>query len=228
MATVTTKAQCRFCGGEYGKSGMTRHLQSCQARREAATTGAGGKARSARILHLVVSGRDAPMYWMHLEAPADATFAHLDSFLRKTWLECCGHMSAFTIGGVSSVSFDDPDEGMDDRIMDVKLGKVLDVGHEFQHEYDFGSTTDLTLKVVSERQGPVRGKSIAILAQNEPPAIPCDECGQARQATQICTECAWSGGGWLCNQCSKTHPCGEEMQLPVVNSPRVGVCAYAG
>jgi len=227
MATITTKAQCRFCGGEYGKSGMTRHLQACQARKEAATTVAGGKTRSARILHLVVSGRDAPMYWMHLEAPGEATFAHLDSFLRDTWLECCGHLSLFTLRGVSYASFDDPDEGMDDQSMDAKLGAVLDVGQECSHQYDFGSTTDLTLKVVSERHGPVRGKSIEILAQNEPPPIPCDECGQ-QQATQICTECSWSGGGWLCDQCSKTHPCGEEMLLPVVNSPRAGVCAYAG
>lgn len=34
---------------------------------------------------------------MHLEADAYATLEDLDAFLRSTWLECCGHMSAFTI-----------------------------------------------------------------------------------------------------------------------------------
>jgi len=166
------------------------------------------------------------MYWMHLEAPVDATLADLDDFLRDAWLECCGHLSAFTIGGISYASSVDPDWGMDDRSMDVKLGRVLAAGNEFRHEYDFGSTTYLTLKALSERKGPIRGRDIEILAQNEPPLIPCDQCGQ--EATQVCTECSWSGGGWLCNQCSEAHDCGEEMLLPVVNSPRVGVCGYTG
>lgn len=86
---------------EYGKSGMTKHLQACQARKEAATKVAGGKTRSARILPLVASGRYAPMYWIHLEAPGQATFAHLDTFLRDAWLECCAYLSAFTLCGVS-------------------------------------------------------------------------------------------------------------------------------
>lgn len=34
------------------------------------------------------------------------------------------------------------------------------------------------------------------------------------------------------DKCSKlavdTHDCGEEMLLPVINSPRVGTCAYSG
>jgi hypothetical protein len=166
------------------------------------------------------------MYWMHLEAPADATLADLDDFLRAAWLECCGHLSAFTIGGVSYASSVDPDWETDDRSMDVKLSRVLHVGDGFHHEYDFGSTTYLTLKTVGERMGRTSGKGIEILAQNEPPPIPCDECGQV--ATQICSECSWSGKGWLCDQCSEAHECGEEMLLPVVNSPRVGECAYTG
>lgn len=223
MATNGSKGRCRFCGGEYGKSGMSRHLQACRTRTEAAT---GGKARLGKVLHLVVSGRSAPMYWLHLEAPADVTLASLDDFLRHTWLECCGHLSAFTLRGKSYTSSLDPEWGMNDLSMDAKLGRVLCVGDEFQHEYDFGSTTYLKLKVVDERQGPVRGRGIEVLARNEPPAIPCDEC--RAEATQICSQCSWSGGGWLCERCGESHECGEEMLLPVVNSPRVGVCAYTG
>ena len=36
--------------------------------------------------------------------------------------------------------------------MDVELSKVLKVGQKFFHEYDFGSTTKLALKVVAERE----------------------------------------------------------------------------
>ena len=224
---MTTKGQCRLCSREYSKAGMTRHLETCGAREKGTEHVVGQKTRPRRLLHLVVSGRYAPVYWMHLEAPADATLDDLDDFLRARWLECCGHLSAFTIGGVSYASAVDPDWGLDDESMNVKLSRVLHVGDSFHYEYDFGSTTYLTVKTVSERMGRPHGKGIEILAQNEPPPIRCDECGQ-EIATQICMECSWSGKGWLCEQCSKTHQCDEDMFLPVVNSPRVGVCAYTG
>ena len=38
------------------------------------------------------------VYWMHLEATSSTTLATLDRFLWDTWLKCCGHLSAFTIG----------------------------------------------------------------------------------------------------------------------------------
>ncbi|BCL80655.1 hypothetical protein ccbrp13_31200 [Ktedonobacteria bacterium brp13] len=41
------------------------------------------------------------MYWMHLEVSTGATLADLDHFLRKSWLECYGHLSAFEIGNQS-------------------------------------------------------------------------------------------------------------------------------
>lgn len=34
--------------------------------------------------------------------------------------------------------------------------------------------------------------------------------------------------GRLCDTCAESYECGEEMLLPVVNSPRVGMCAYDG
>src|SRR5207302_5259625 len=63
-----------------------------------------GEAEKTKLLHLVVEGRDLPMYWMHLEMPVDATLADLDDFLRDTWLECCGHLSAIRIGNTSYMS----------------------------------------------------------------------------------------------------------------------------
>ncbi len=168
------------------------------------------------------------MYWMHLEMPNTATLTDLDDFLRNQWLECCGHLSAFTIGAESYASMVDPTWGMDDQPMDkVKLGKVLEVGQQFEHEYDFGTTTELKLKVVAEREGmAVNGNPVQILAQNEAPEIKCEECGEL--ATQVCSQCIYDGTGWLCDDCAEDHECGEDMLLPVVNSPRVGMCAYSG
>ena len=53
--------------------------------------------------------------------------------------------------------------------MDVALGEVLSPGIKFTHEYDFGTTTELSLRVVSEREGDLGGKSIRVLARNEAP-----------------------------------------------------------
>lgn len=225
MARTTSRGHCRYCKGEYGKSGMTRHLQACAARQQTSSQAVAGKAPTARLLHLVVSGQYLPMYWMHLEVPEGATLDELDGYLRHAWLECCGHLSAFEIRGVSYSSSGYSGWG-DDRTINVKLGHVLEEGMEFTYKYDFGSTTHLKLKVVDKRKGPLPPERIELLAQNEPPSIPCGECGQ--EATQICSECSWSGEGCLCDSCAATHECGEEMLLPVVNSPRVGVCGYSG
>jgi hypothetical protein len=46
-------------------------------------------------------------------------------------------------------------------------------GQEFSYEYDFGSTTYLDLKIVSEREVDDSGRSIEILARNEPPVVNC-------------------------------------------------------
>ena len=118
--------------------------------------------------------------------------------------------------------------GRSELEMGRRLKNVLSPGMELLHEYDFGSTTELLVKVLAEYEGPVeKNKLVQILARNEAYKIPCDECGKI-PAVQICTECQWDGSGWLCEACAKDHECGEEMLLPVVNSPRTGVCGYTG
>jgi hypothetical protein len=54
----------------------------------------------------------------------------------------------------------------------------------------------------------------------------CSACTKA--ATQICLQCAEVGAGEFCDACAGQHDCGEEMLLPLVNSPRTGVCGYCG
>ena len=220
-----SRGKCSLCGGTFGKAAMTKHLELCKQRKAVSEAPSyQWRSQKTKILHLVVEGRYNPEYWMHLEAPADATLEDLDGFLRDTWLECCGHLSAFKIEGKRYMS--EPDEQSDDEDMNVPLGKALSPSMKFHHEYDFGTTTELTLRVLSERRVKIRGRSIQLLAKNDPPSITCGLCGKI--ATQVCSVCVWSGEGWLCDQCAGEHKCGEEMLLPVVNSPRVGICAYAG
>ncbi len=230
---VQTKGKCALCGARYTKGPMTNHLRTCRRSHLGPVTSKGnpvnGAVRTARLFHIVVDGAGLPHYWMHLEVPTDAELENLDRFLRRTWLECCGHLSAFTIGAATySVA---PSDGFglvdaDEEDMDVALGEVLTTGTRFRHEYDFGTTTYLDLRVVSERDGLARGRSVQLLARNDAPDISCVRCG--KPAASVCSQCAWESEMWLCKRCAATHECGEEMLLPVVNSPRVGMCGYTG
>jgi hypothetical protein len=223
--TKRTHGQCNVCNDTFSKAGMTRHLQSCREGEVVSKEPSGNRGlQKTRLLHLLIEGQGLPDYWMHVEAPADVTLEDLDHFLRDTWLECCGHLSAFTIGDTTYLSH--PGEEFDDEGMDVALGDILRPGMEFHHKYDFGTTTHLSLRVVSEREGKIASESIQILARNDPRLITCEMCGEI--ATLVCAQCIWSDEGWLCDKCAGEHKCGEEMLLPVVDSPRVGMCGYTG
>ncbi|HWS85238.1 MAG TPA: hypothetical protein VN207_13365 [Ktedonobacteraceae bacterium] len=229
MARQISKGTCTFCHSELSKSGMTRHLESCQQRATVETKAESHqKVQQTRVFHIIVQGLYLPMYWMHLEVTAETTLATLDQFLKDIWLECCLHLSQFEIEKVSysaeSRMFANWDR--DGRSMDVRLDEVLSPGQTCSYEYDFGSTTELTLKVISEREVQAKEKAIQVLARNTLPLVPCDVCG--KPSTSICTQCIYEDGGYLCDACGEEHQCGEEMLLPMVNSPRAGVCGYTG
>lgn len=138
----TSTGKCYLCGGTFGKAGMTRHLQACRERQAGPETPLVGQGmREGRVFHIVVAGRNRSEYWMHLEVPAAASLRDLDRFLRDTWLECCGHMSAFEIAGERYCS--DPVGGLGGRSMNAQIGKLLAPGVKFYHEYDFGTPTEL-------------------------------------------------------------------------------------
>lgn len=227
MPKSTSNGQCYFCKGSFSKQTMARHLNSCEQRILAEKKSSSKKAQG-KSFHLLVEGRYAPQYWMHLEVPASATLYDVDGFLRDIWLECCSHLSEFTIEGeryTASSPFAEADE-IDGPGMGMELSEVLRPKMKFNHDYDFGTTTHLTLKVVSEKEGQIASKDVQLLARNEPPIYPCHSCG--KPATQICTDCAYEGTGLVCDDCATKHECGEDMLLPVVNSPRVGMCGYTG
>lgn len=219
----TSTGKCEICGATVTKRSMQKHLQACIEQQEAKETSTAKKpAEDVRLFHILVEGYSP--YWLHIEAEADTTLKKLDAFLRDTWLECCGHLSAFHLGGRSYMS---NTTGLGGKSMNAKLSAVLAPGVVMSHEYDFGTTTELRLAVLGERTGRAGREPVRLLARNDPPATVCQECGQP--ATQVCTECLWEdGGGWFCEECAAEHEHDEDMFLPVVNSPRVGMCGYEG
>jgi hypothetical protein len=201
---------------------MYHHLRACDAREAAIEEANAQDAPKTRIFHLVVKGSD--VHWLHVEVSANASLQDLDEFLRDTWVECCGHLSQFTINDVNYTVSPDYTWFPEDRHMDVELGEVLYPKLEFSYEYDFGSTTYLELRVAGEREGALPGDDVVhVMARNQLPDYRCEEC--CEPATVICVFCNYT---LLCDECLEKHECGEEGVLPVVNSPRIGVCGYTG
>jgi hypothetical protein len=220
---------CDLCGKRTTKAAMTRHLGSCLAEHEPS------RGKPTRLFRLRIEDAYSPVYWMDVEMESGAALEELDDFLRGSWLECCGHLSAFYIGGATYMVpfyekgtvglYGDPNE----RTMEVELGEVLSKGDRFQHIYDFGTSTGLKLRVVDERQGRIGGETVRLLSQNEAPVWECDVCGEV--AGWICGFCMYERENpFYCEHHAEDHDCEEpgEMLLPVVNSPRMGVCGYTG
>ena len=152
-------------------------------------------------------------YWLFLDMPLTSTLSTLDSFLRAVWLECCGHLSAF----MPPRAIDD-DYGMSRKIGSFEAGQVV------QYEYDFGDTTTLYITFVQKTTRPKQRTAVRVLARNAPYAFECEKCG--KPAEYVYME-EWPPELY-CEKCAEEVNEDLEMCLPVVNSPRMGVCAYDG
>lgn len=237
MAKPTSTGICMLCEKRYSRSGMGRHIQACRRKADVRERVRGDHLDlpSKRSFHVSIGTRYDSRYWMHLEMPQDLKLQDLDRFLRNIWLECCGHLSAFHISGVMYQGGDtdwfDDFGGPPTKDMRFAAHQVLSRGQRFAYEYDFGTTTELSLKVVSELAPRLRN-GIRLLARNDPPRFRCNTCRKAA-ADVICVECSMAAysnpdPGFLCDACGSRHGCGDMMYLPVVNSPRVGMCGYVG
>ena len=204
------KAKCLICNSYYTPRGIGKHVRSCLDKRFQNVP-----HKDIAYYLVFVSPTYDKSYFLYLLLRHNTLLEELDDFLRSIWLECCGHMSAFFCGKYNDIP-------MDYCIEDLEHSpkKIL-------YHYDFGSTTELQVKILERYDGPLELKEkIILLSRNSQPVVPCDVCGE-REAVTICADCQWQGLGWMCEQCVKDHE-HDEMLLPVCNSPRVGVCGYCG
>lgn len=225
MATQT-KGKCKYCGKEYTRAYMFRHLSACKERKSR-LEGETGKRKCGYFL-LSIYGRYDQDYWLMVEIKETATLGDLDVFLRNIWLECCGHLSAFYIGGECYESYVDPDPfwGRRSMGMNYKLKTVFQKNMAIGYQYDFGSTTELVIEVKDYRSGYDRKEKIVILSRNNPETFLCRECKE--KAVYVVPRFAYDGNPFLCEKCSELEEYEEEYMLRVCNSPRMGVCGYDG
>ena len=203
MARQITKGHCYLCGAVVAKSAFQRHLSSKHLC---------GEADHQECVLLRVEDAYEKIYWLYLDMPLTSTLKTLDAFLREIWLECCGHMSAFFLRDGAEVG------------KATKLG-TLPTGITLHYEYDFGDTTELRITLLDTVLRPKQRKADRLLGRNLPPRFKCGGCGE--EADYICCECeAMEEYPFFCQACMESHE--HEYALPVVNSPRMGICAYCG
>ena len=201
--------------------GLSRHLKTCPQRQDATQKSNRKAGKVQPIIHLKIEPDYPSDFWLHLEMRGSSQLKTLDNYLRGIWLECCGHLSHFAIGG-----------GWGGRELAItsKARVVFKPGIELTHLYDYGTTSETKVTVVDIRQGkPLSEHPIFLLARNHIPEEECMECDQ--KANWLCMECLIEDDepGFLCDKHAATHPhddYGEPSQL--VNSPRVGMCGYDG
>jgi len=217
--TQKTQGECIGCKKMYAGAHAGQHLLKCEDIKDFLDI----QAPSGQGYMLKVACAHQPnIYWMFITVPANAKLSYLDSFLRTTWLECCGHLSAFAIQGISYCISTD----MGERSMEKKVDKIFFPGLSFKYTYDFGSSTDLQMKVIDTVEA-CSSKEINVLMQNEAPVFKCEIC--KKDASRICSYCFET----VCEKCMPSHECvkneeDDSMMLLLVNSPRVGVCGYDG
>ncbi|EMJ97064.1 hypothetical protein [Leptospira alstonii] len=213
MKKMKTNGICAYCNKEIPKNSASikAHISKCDGKNKSK------KDKSSRHMLLLIEGKYSPEYWLVIKAKPDISLEKIDSFIKDIWVECCGHLSAFAKGR------------NDDIEMEKKIGQVFRKGLKVDYVYDFGSSTELFLSLIDEIEDEDE-TDIKIVFRNKDIDFKCSHC--ENKAVLICPFCIHNGSGLLCKSCIQDHECveeeGEDILLPLVNSPRVGECAYTG
>ena len=207
---LISEGKCFYCSKTFLQKDIVKHLKTHLTAMEKDVTS------TETVYHLNIG---ADEMFLQVLVKGSSTFKSLDKFLRDIWVECCGHLSGFNHKNFKI--------SMSNKLQDVLSPKV-----KFTYDYDYGSTTSFTVQVADIYRIAVK-ENILLLSRNEPLKILCSVC-KKKPAVAICTIHMFETDEYLfCTDCAKKH---EEVcedfsdyaNMPVVNSPRMGVCGYTG
>lgn len=214
------KGQCDFCQETMTRRKLFNHLEKCAKREEAIKKAEKSQRSPQKLFHLRAKNPYTLEFWLDLEVKGSARLRDLDEYLREIWLECCGHLSEFSCR----------DFFADKISMQKEIEDVFKQEKAIYHSYDFGTTSETVVELISAREGkPLSANPMFLMSRNEMPEEKCLECKKI--ATHICIECLYENEkGWLyCDEHTEEHPCDEYGEpMPLVNSPRLGMCGYEG
>jgi hypothetical protein len=167
---------CTYCNATVAKrsNSIEKHLSECPEQLALAS-----KSPPRKCFLLMIQSEN-PAYWMLVKVTAETKLKELDSFLRAMWLECCGHLSEF--------SYDEP--FTDTTIeMTKNLKSVFAQTNEFWYVYDFGSSTNILIRLFGQGELRKGENPITILMRNVAPETLCQHCH--KPAGGICSKCQW-------------------------------------
>lgn len=221
MATQT-RGYCKYCGKDFTKLGMQRHLAACKDRKEAISPSEGEESCDYLELLLTTANKD---YWLFLDVKTSATLADLDRFIKAIWVESGDHLSDFVIGGMAFDS--DAQMAASRRVrgkkMNVSLADAFAETNEALYEYDFGSTTPVYIQVLDRHEGKCVSEPITILSRNKRRPETCVYCGEKEANWQDIWDCSMKA--IYCDDCKQElEPDGTESEaycfVPLANTPR--------
>ena len=222
MPPRSSPGTCLLCKTGIGRIAMLRHTLACLKKSD--------WPESDEPSYIIrIEGFHSKLFWLLVLARHDAKLSDLDCLIRDVWVECCEHLSAFTIYGKRFSSYSDYDDFNEDEEsgLSVPLDEVIGPDSSFTYEYDFGSTTKLKLSVVGI--SPVAPKSgpLCLIARNDRLVIPCFFCKE--KGEYLVTN--WPDNPYqiiICRNCTKKKVNDLEPESVIVfpNSPRAGVCGY--
>jgi len=133
MKRIRTKGICAYCKTEIPKNtrSIIKHLSECKSAVVSKT--------DSPVHHMVlmIEGKYNPDYWLVIKVKSVLSIKKIDRFIRDIWVECCGHMSAF--------SYNRSKIGMSQKICNVFDGPYI-----IDYIYDYGSSTELSLSLLGE------------------------------------------------------------------------------
>jgi len=212
MPPRSSQGTCLLCRKTIKKKDAISHARECLE------LSGWPRGRNPSLL-IAVQGHHVKSYWLLVLAHKSCTLATLDSLIRDVWVECCGHLSEFTIQGQRFTRSAECGE----MHMEIPLSRVLSPGVQFLYEYDFGSTTTLDLQVIDTHPASPLESPLRLLARNTPPKVHCDTCGSPAEF-RLCDEeepCIH-----LCRRCVEASDYDPWCIEVISNSPRDGVCGY--
>lgn len=124
---IKTQGKCPKCNKMYAAAQAGNHLLVCALQSDIPSP----SMTEGYLIRISWSEQPA-MYWIFATIPKNASLGLLDAFLRSIWLECCDHLSEFTIEGRRYMSHSE--SGNPSQSMKNQIGQLLSPGSTCQHD----------------------------------------------------------------------------------------------
>ncbi len=201
-----SKINCTFCNTKFGIKAFKNHLEDCISETQ--------NTKSGYLIEFSSSSYITKKYYsMFAIFGLNCTFKHIDKFLKNKWCECCNHMSILNVCCLTNDKFN-----CDSIKFNILISKYENADH-FNYEYDMGTTTKITFKIIKKLDGIETNNNVELVYQNEVHKLKC-KC--KKEALFIYEDAL------VCKECSLLIDEDEEIFTPIVNSPRIGLCGYVG